>query len=175
MFCAATRGGGSGRGRGRGRVNPLIGREAADMDAAGRGRGRGDPSLGQDLAQANAAAARADAADAAQDAVKDAGDQLADAIGSGVNRAEGAAASTQSQGAVSPNARPFCPVHLCNLEAEAAVLMHFQEYCGLEPLLPVLCTRVVAAGGTDQIVLVACCRMLRRRRRRLPTRGCGGR
>jgi hypothetical protein len=47
----------------------------------------------------DAAAARWNAADAAQDAVKDAGDQLADAVGGGVSRAEGAAASTQSQGA----------------------------------------------------------------------------
>jgi hypothetical protein len=108
VFCAATRGGGAGRGRGRGRVNPSTAGDPAEIDAAGRGRGRGEPSPGQDSAEAmlDAAAARWNAADAAQDAVKDAGDQLADAVGGGVSRAEGAAASTQSQGAVSINISP---------------------------------------------------------------------
>lgn len=79
MFCGATRGGGAGRGR----------------------KKAGDPAARQDPAEADAAAARAGAADAAQDVVKDAGDQLADAIGGGVDRAEGVVADTQAQGAVS--------------------------------------------------------------------------
>lgn len=74
VFCPATRGG------------------------SGRGRKRAGAASGQTPPEEDAAAARADAADTAKGALEDAGDQLADAIGAGVDRAEGTVASTQAQG-----------------------------------------------------------------------------